>query len=275
MSVVLRADRCVHQCQAYLAVVDVINLLQLVPLGIVTVEELSRAISRLLSALSLTPWKEHFHPKFHWMVHLPGQFRRWGTLVSCWTHERKHKVIKKYATVVHNTKIYEKSVLCEVIIQSLHDLTSPDCMDFTVGLVRPFRPVTLPILSLLQTFFTTQLVGHNCFTAHQVRTSQHNVCNKGDVVLIRSDDANFEAGEIMFNAQIHGRTWAMINIWRKLSYHPAQGLAEWSTINAVPQLIDIELVMVSVVWSTDSQTPGRVRTLADSFLLDKLLSGCV
>ena len=35
-------------------------------------------------------------PKHHYALHLPGMLQRHGTLISTFTHERKHRVVKRY-----------------------------------------------------------------------------------------------------------------------------------------------------------------------------------
>ena len=35
-------------------------------------------------------------PKHHYAAHLPDQYKRFGFLVSCLTHERKHRLVKRY-----------------------------------------------------------------------------------------------------------------------------------------------------------------------------------
>lgn len=36
------------------------------------------------------------HPKHHYGLHLPGQLARCGVLLSCFVHERKHRLVVKY-----------------------------------------------------------------------------------------------------------------------------------------------------------------------------------
>ena len=61
-----------------------------------------------------------FPPKAHYSHHLADQLRRHGALVSLWTHERKHKELKKWANQSHNVSkgsSWERGLLEEVVLQ--------------------------------------------------------------------------------------------------------------------------------------------------------------
>ena len=49
-----------------------------------------------------------------------------GFLPSCFTQERKHKTVKKYATAIQNLKHYNRSILEEIAVQDLYDLQEQD-----------------------------------------------------------------------------------------------------------------------------------------------------
>ena len=59
-------------------------------------------------------------PKFHWLLHFPAWLKRFRTLISCFVRERKHKMVKRYANDMRNTRTnfdehsYEKSIMAEV-----------------------------------------------------------------------------------------------------------------------------------------------------------------
>ena len=63
-----------------------------------------------------------FHSKFHWLVHVPAHLANLGCLPSCFTHERKHKTVKRFLQALCNTSSYERTGLQEVVAQDLFDL---------------------------------------------------------------------------------------------------------------------------------------------------------
>ena len=44
-------------------------------------------------------------PKHHYAGHLPIQYRRFGILISCLTHERKHRLVKRYLFGLRNPHV--------------------------------------------------------------------------------------------------------------------------------------------------------------------------
>ena len=95
-SVFLRAGTCIPECKAYLCCADVLELLLSVPLGTVTQTDLRVAVDGLLAACLKAGWRQYMHPKFHWTVHLVIEMGRFGMLLCCWVHERKHKIVKRF-----------------------------------------------------------------------------------------------------------------------------------------------------------------------------------
>ena len=96
-------------------------------------------IDAFLAAALAAGWREWMGPKWHWMVHYSEHLQRWGCLLTCWAHERKHKVVKRYATQINNSRAYEQSVLSEVISHYLNDLRSPGHFRKTAYLEEPHK----------------------------------------------------------------------------------------------------------------------------------------
>ena len=67
-------------------------------------------------------WRQIMHPKFHWLVHLPQYLQRWGVLLSCFVHERRHRILKRYADNTQNTRTYERTLLSEATSHHLASL---------------------------------------------------------------------------------------------------------------------------------------------------------
>ena len=60
--------------------------------------------------------------KHHMAMHLPDMFRRFGPL-SCFVHERKHKLVKRFCKDHVCKKRPEKSLMLQLIAQHSHDLS--------------------------------------------------------------------------------------------------------------------------------------------------------
>lgn len=68
-------------------------------------------VQTALACLVECGWVQYMRPKMHWRLHFPGVVPRFGILPSCWTCERKHKVVRKYGSNCFNVQHYDTSVL--------------------------------------------------------------------------------------------------------------------------------------------------------------------
>jgi hypothetical protein len=62
---------------------------------------------------------EEVRPKHHLCQHIPDQIFAHGFLIDCWPCERKHKSLKRLATMIDNTSDFEKSLLARAITEQL------------------------------------------------------------------------------------------------------------------------------------------------------------
>ena len=84
-------------CKAFLAVATVLFLLsEGQQAGITTPTNLQEAMVLMLTTCFAAEWD--LIPKFHWGLHMPFQLQRWGKLLSCFTCERKNKIVKNGET---------------------------------------------------------------------------------------------------------------------------------------------------------------------------------
>ena len=76
-------------------------------------QQLQDAVERFLDAYCTAFGEAYMSPKFHWLLHFPQSLRNAGTLVACFVHERKHRMLKRYCNDIRNTTSFEHSVLAE------------------------------------------------------------------------------------------------------------------------------------------------------------------
>ena len=113
-AVYVRAGVAIQECACYLRLADLLDLITSIPHGVVTPDMIRTASNSFLSSLVAAGWRDFAHPKFHWIVHLARELHRWGMLLSCFVHERKHRMIKRYANQIFNSTGFDQSVLAEV-----------------------------------------------------------------------------------------------------------------------------------------------------------------
>ena len=259
LTVVLR-DASVDKaaCEALVALCDLVNALVCVPLGLVSADCLRQRIMRLLAICETAGWAPHFIPKFHWLIHLIKALERWGVLPTCWVHERKHKVAKRFGTDIRNTTSYSRSVLLETISQQLFDVEDPCAFDLSHGLLKSTlasKKVRNFLATSLQ--LPPELEYRTSVTA---RLSTGSLCAKTDCVLIKSNDGiNFVAGQVWLLADCtEGVEVALISHWDFISYNQAIGNAVWRIADRA-MVIQFSDIVCSVIWS--EITPGIAVTL--------------
>ena len=85
-----------EKCNAFYSLTDFIDLIQLVPLGMVTPDSIDSAAKKFIGLCLDVGWRDWMHTKFHWCLHFGAHLRQHQQLPSCFVQERKHKVVKRF-----------------------------------------------------------------------------------------------------------------------------------------------------------------------------------
>ena len=258
-TVLLPAGRRIHECKAFIALADMIDLLCAIPLGCVSVDQLRECIKVFLNLCMDAGWSAYMHPKFHWLVHLPKHYSQFMCLPTCWVHERKHSVVKRYANEICNTGAFERSLLGEVISHQLADLDRPDCF-VSEGLIRP-KPATRKMQAFLNSEFGIREI---CMVSPQARFSKFETCGKGDVVLYKCHTTgSIMAGQVWFHTVVLGTPITALSVWSRVAWDDVSGAAEWLICKS-PEFISTSDIRVTVLHCTCRH--GVCRTLVPCML---------
>ena len=138
-TVCVASDIAVGACAVYFALCDVIDCIIGSQYGRTTPEQLMHAVHLFMQMFVTEFGFDKAHSKFHWLLHLGYELRTYGTLLSCFVHERKHRMVKRYAQDVKNTLHFEATVLHEVTSHHIQQLTSFVSLNFEIGPLRPSR----------------------------------------------------------------------------------------------------------------------------------------
>ena len=198
---------CPAQVTSLLLCIFVMDLLVQANSGNVTPAMLADAIARHYAAHVVAYGYAIFVPKHHFMLHIPRQLERFKFLVACFVHERKHKIVKRWAVPLctGNNRNYERSLLEECTMAHLHSLKDP--------LLKP---------CLLETTAASpKVVGalrshgfpsaESALTGRKLRV-QGKTTAAGDVVLYKSHN-KFQVGELDFIASLGGEMFACLSHW--------------------------------------------------------------
>ena len=143
------------------------------------------------------------------MMHIPRQLALFKFLISCFVHERKHKIVKRWAIPLCTgaKRNYERSLLEECTMAHMHSLKEPllkpcllETADAGPKVVAALRSHGFPSAE-------SALIG-------RALRVQGRTITTGDVVLYRGDGhSDDRIGEIDFIASLGGKTFTRLSNW--------------------------------------------------------------
>jgi hypothetical protein len=184
-------------CLCYCALCDVLDLL--VSKATTDPVALHKAVKLHLELFLAVYGNGEWIPKHHMALHLAKMLSEHGILLSCFTHERKHKEIKRYIP----TRMSERSVLLEVIALQFRGMQS-ECHGHAV-LHEP-KPAKDALTGLVQSIFRT---------LELVLTAQVAVCATG-LRVFQDDVVQLVDGaiaEVVFHVQLGAECMSCVSVW--------------------------------------------------------------
>lgn len=220
----LSDGRCELQISAFLLMAEMVDAFLLVPFGATTPEAVQLKVRSFLRACVAADWEEYMKPKFHWLVHLVGH-------LLCFALERKHKVPKKHAREMKNTRVFEEAVLGEVTCEHLCVLEDPEFGSSRVGLLdKHAAPVALAQYLCDSEPWLQNMAGltNDDFKAgHQSRHGLHGVSRKGDIVLLNNGGA-WACGEVRAHLEIADEPVTIVSLFDPIVFSAERRFAKWA-----------------------------------------------
>lgn len=206
---------CKLAVESYSRLCTVISLLVSINRGfVVGMNDLAVAVVQYLEAHKRSYGNMFWIPKMHYLLHIPFMFLRHCILVSCFTHERKHKEIKRYVQQrLNSSSTFEKNILTDMLHYQMMMLQEPTTYgDCVAKLVKPKRAQRSLQLYVLAAF--------NLDPSTQVQTSllarcPRFVCHVRDVVQVRLPTGS-AVGRVAFHVELGGVCWSCIQTWVRL-----------------------------------------------------------
>ena len=133
-TVVLKAGLAREACESFLALCRVVDLMQRTKWHVKDsiLRRLDEAIDAFEAIHCAFYGNEHLRPKHHYLFHITEQPRRDRFWLDCYTHERKHQLIKAAIQDIDNLASYERSCLKMVLAKTI----SQQC-DFGLSKMEP------------------------------------------------------------------------------------------------------------------------------------------
>jgi hypothetical protein len=242
--------RAAVQCFAYISYV--LDLLQLSARGSVQPAQLGKATTDYLRSFKCLFGDDAMLPKHHFALHLPLLLARHGRLVGCFVHERKHKVVKRWAGDDGNAKQvgYEISILREVLQDHVHALdkgSNIPAMD--ACLVDP-KPASNKLASAMR---AEVCWAQNITSAKEAYFSRYGKCSVGDVVLADLGGDELRVGEVWHHVGLDDVVASVVSFWDKVD------ATTW-LIRDAPMVIDTQYIRETLVYHIDAER-SRVEIL--------------
>jgi hypothetical protein len=135
--------------------------------------------------------------KHHMALHLISMR---SYLFGCWTHERKHRSVKRFVKAVHNTRHgYERSLMQNLTAQHLHELKS---FSLNTGLIGS-RPATEDVLKAVRDMLPGVV---SVRVSVEAKYSGARIC-RGDVVLLGAA-MQHAAGDVWMHVEVEPASMA-------------------------------------------------------------------
>ena len=202
----------------------------------------------------VSPWRmplpgsELVASNANWLLHLPDTLGRFQTLPSCFTCERKHKTISRFATPMVTTKSFEKALLSQVLCQEICTLQETDLFQAGAHLVDCHK-VSKKTLAFLTTFLQENVEN---VESRLLKTNKGGPCHKSDVVAFANDNPNplpFQVGEVQLHLKINAVPCALLKVWPILEYTPSQQHATCSAVDDNLGFVPIDQIVCSLAYT--------------------------
>ena len=217
----MQRGQCVPACEAFLlmaAVVDMLHGAQRTQP--ITRTQLLRAVESALAACVRAGWEHNMIKKFHWLLHMPDSMERFGHLPACWTLERKHRMVSRYASTVRNTQKYEQSLLEETLAHDLAVLREEGLFAQHCDLLQEHDCSR----KLLEHLAAEGIQREGATCSSRARLASGQVACLRDVVLSTSG----AAGQVHAFCRLGGQPFCLLELYELKEHHAQLESAHWT-----------------------------------------------
>ena len=174
-------------------------------------------------------------PKHHYSVHMGRQFSHHKCLYACFTQERKHKEVKRFADMLTNThSAYEQSVLVEALRCQLLELHGDPQDPLEGGLCGASDP-TPGMVALLRSVF--EAPSAKVQVSSTAFFSQGAKCSAKDVLLLNLQGEQC-VGQCLFCAQVDSNLALVAYIWTPLGHNEFTAVCDRPVLCGLSCVVD-------------------------------------
>ena len=214
-------EECLQEAEAFLCMNEVVEALHSGHnCRKLTGDKVAVLVEAALHAWKTAGWP--FRKKNHWLLHMRSAVRAHGWCISCFTMERKHKVINRITDLIQRTSCFEESAMLEMATGELQDCQK-NLLDHSTQLLAP-RPAKKEALLRATRLWPGRRPAQ--LLAANMARCPGGLVTAGDVALFSADGGEMGCGRIVSHVQ-----WgdAAKTVLARLS------LLEWHSCHAVWQ----------------------------------------
>ena len=189
------------------------------------------------------------------MLHLPDMLSRFGTLLSTFTHERKHRLVIRYSKDRHSLVNWELGALEEITCHQIWEMTEPTSSYMSIGLDNPHAPKRMTLF-LLKEYFPDAMD-----TDFRVASRCHTGIGSvllDDMVLI-NNDGRARVGEVLMLFSVGAHSWVVLAKWHVAGLDAHGRFARCECELGMTCMAPLESIMCAL---THKPTPDRRHTNA-------------
>ena len=204
--------------QSFLALCSLLDTLKDSMKGQVDVDELHNKVVCHLTSFSAAYGEENFIPKHHYCLHLSQGARRHRALLSTFVHERRHKLIKRFATEIANAgNWFEKSVSIEGAVVHINHLCGEDNEDLPtfiddcrLRLVGASKDIPHECRSSLSDFLNVPVVGG--VTSKRAIGANGRIISEDDIAHVSLGGVDHVAS-VRLHVLVNHTLYSLISLW--------------------------------------------------------------
>ena len=161
--------------------------------------------------------EQGFLPKHHYTLHLSQCARRHSCLLSTFVHERRHKLIKRYATQIANAGAwFERTISCDQTLAHLNHMLGQDEEDLPTFLIScrlrllpAWKPASNVVILSLQDFLSAEV--DRGLTSKRAILASGRMCKEKDIVGFFHEGVS-KIGQIRLHVHVNHGLFSLITV---------------------------------------------------------------
>lgn len=237
----------VDQCKCFLNWSAVLEYCMCIPfLQRPSPEHVLHLVETALESIVTCGWGPEMRPKMHWPLHWPHCLKRFGILPSCWSLERKHKVVRRQGSLCFNIEHYEMSVLREVLCDQVAALHSTEDLVLGCCLQNPKANKKAQAI-LAQYNIECQQVARSCKLSNGFEVAVE------DMVLFQSSvSLPMRCGKVCYLLASNGYLLALVEEYQLAESNKEMLFSKWEASAATLCLVEVKCIRTAVTYSVSS-----------------------